>query len=181
VPAGDRVAGGAGRGDGDGDGRLVGERRVPVIAGRAWAFADGLRTADILPPRLHDAEPREAAAGLFADLDAGLAALIAPGDVLVAGLCLGSGRGGAAAARALAAAGIVAVVAGSFADGFDEALLAAGVPAFEVDAPAVFRTGDRLRLNAEAGTVANQSSGDRQPIRNLDDAALQRLRARVGR
>ena len=86
----------------------------------------------------------------------------------------------AAAARALAAAGVIAVVAGSFAEGFAEAVLAAGVPPLEVDAPAIFHSGQRMRLNLEAGTIANLSSGDRQPIRNLTDALLERLRSRLG-
>jgi hypothetical protein len=72
-------------------------------------------------------------------------------------------------------------VAGSFASGFDEALLAVRLPALEVDAPAVFHTGARMRLNLEAGTIANLSSGDRQPIRNLTEELLDRLRALLGR
>lgn len=166
--------------DGGGPGDAS-DRRVPVLAGRAWAFADGLRAADILPPRARSADAGAAAGGLFADLDPGLAARLAPGDVLVAGHGLGQGEGGRAAAWALAAAGFTAAVAGSYADGFDDALLEAGVAALVVDAPFVFHTGDRVRINVEAGTVANQSSGDRQPIRGLDDAALGRLRARFGR
>ena len=68
----------------------------------------------------------------------------------------------------------------SFADGFADALLDAGVPPLEVDAPAVFHTGQRLRINLEAGTIANLSSGDRQPVRNLTEALLARLRASAG-
>jgi 3-isopropylmalate/(R)-2-methylmalate dehydratase small subunit len=101
--------------------------------------------------------------------------------VLVAGQNTGAGPGGEAAARALAAAGMVAVVAGSFAPGFAEALVAAGLPALEVDAPAIFHTGQRMRLNLEAGTIANLSSGDRQPIRNLSEVLLARLRELLGR
>jgi 3-isopropylmalate/(R)-2-methylmalate dehydratase small subunit len=152
-----------------------------VIDGRAWAFADRLGAADILPVRFHDLAPREAAARLFHDLDPTLAAALAPGDVLVAGRELGHGAPGAPAARALAVAGVVAVVAASFAAGFAEAVLATGVPALEVDAPAVFHTGQRLRINVEGGTIANLSSGDRQPVRNLTDDLLGRLRARLGR
>ena len=72
------------------------------------------------------------------------------------------------------------MVAASFADGFDDALFAADVPALAVDAPGIFHTGQRLRINFEAGTIANLSSGDRQPIRNLTEALLERLRARWG-
>src|SRR5262245_42273782 len=157
------------------------EPRLPVLTGRAWAFADGLRAADVLPPRFAALAPEEAAHGLFADIDAALAARLEPGDVLVGGHALGGGPGADAAARALAAAGIVAIVAGSFAEGFAAAALAAGLAPLEVDAPAIFHTGQRMRLNLEAGTIANLSSGDRQPVRNLDEVLLARLRERIGR
>ena len=150
--------------------------RIPVLTGRAWSFADQLRAADVLPPALAGEEPAAAARHLFAQLDPTLAARIAPGDVLVAGQQMGGGPGGVAAARAVRAAEIAAVVAVSYADGFADALLDAGVPALEVDAPAVFHTGQRLRINLEAGTIANLSSGDRQPVRNLTEALLVRLR-----
>ena len=157
------------------------EPRLPVLTGRAWTFADRLHASDILPERFMALPAHEAAAHLFRDLDPTLAGEFTAGDVLVAGHQLGAGASGAAAAHALAAAGFVAVVAGSFAAAFDDALLAASVPPLEVDAPATFHTGQRLRLNLEAGTVANLSSGDRQPIRNLTDALLARLRAAIGR
>jgi 3-isopropylmalate/(R)-2-methylmalate dehydratase small subunit len=156
------------------------EPRLPVLTGRAWAFADNLVAADILPVRFGALPPADAAVHLFADLDTGLAGRLQRGDVLVAGQNTGAGPGGAPAARALAAAGIVAVVAGSLAADFAEALLAAGVVPLEVDAPASFHTGARMRLNLEAGTIANLSSGDRQPIRNLTDALADRLRALLG-
>jgi 3-isopropylmalate/(R)-2-methylmalate dehydratase small subunit len=157
------------------------EPRLPVLTGRALAFADRLGAADILPARFAALPPAAAARKLFADLDGGLAAGLAPGDVLVAGQQLGAGADGPAAARALAAAGFAAVVAGSFAAGFAEAVLAAALPPLEVDAPHVFHTGQRMRINLEAGTIANLSSGDRQPIRNLTDDLVARLRALVGR
>jgi 3-isopropylmalate/(R)-2-methylmalate dehydratase small subunit len=157
------------------------ELRLPVLTGRAWAFADNLAASDILPERFGALAPEAAAEHLFADLDGGLATEVRHGDVLVAGQNLGGGTAGAAAARALRAAGVVAVVAGSFAPGFDEAVLAAGMAPLEVDAPAIFHTGQRLRLNLEAGTIANLSSGDRQPVRNLTEPLAERLRAILGR
>jgi 3-isopropylmalate/(R)-2-methylmalate dehydratase small subunit len=149
---------------------------LPVLTGRAWAFADDLAAADILPARFAALPAADAARRLFADLDATLAGAFRSGDVLVAGQHVGAGPEGAAAARALAAAGVVAIVARSFAAGFAEAVLAAGLPPLEVDAPAVFHTGQRLRLNLEAGTIANLSSGDRQPVRTLSEALVERLR-----
>jgi 3-isopropylmalate dehydratase small subunit len=166
---------------GSGGGPLDPEARVPTLFGIALAFADHLAAADVLPARAAGLEPDRAAALLFADLDAALAARVERGAVLVAGHRLGHGPGGAAAARALGAAGFVAVVAASFADDFDEHCLAAALPPVEVDAPAIFRTGQRVRMNWEAGTVANLSSGDRLPIRNASEAMLARLRALAGR
>lgn len=156
-------------------------RRIPTHTGRAWAFADHLSAVEILPAACHDLAPTVAATRLFGDLEASLAARIEPGDLLVAGHRLGGGVGGEAAARALRAAGIGAVVAASFADNFDEALLAAALPPLVVDAPGIFHSGNLLRVNYEAGTIANLSSGDRQPVRNLTDALLERLRDLIGR
>jgi 3-isopropylmalate/(R)-2-methylmalate dehydratase small subunit len=157
------------------------EFRIPVLSGRALAFADNLGAGEILPERFAGLTPAAAVRYLFADIDPGLASQVAVGDVLVGGHNLGGGGDPEAAARTLAAAGMVAVVAGSFASGFDQALLAARLPALEVDAPAVFHTGARMRLNLEAGTIANLSSGDRQPIRNLTEPLLDRLRGLLGR
>ncbi len=155
--------------------------RLPVLTGRALSFADGLRAADILPLDAARLDPAQAARRLFADIDPTLAARLGPGDVLVAGQRQGAGPDGPAAARALRAAGVVFVVAASYADGFAEALLDAGMPALEVDAPAVFHTGQHLRVNFEAGAIANLSSGDRQPVRNLTEALLARLRGLLAR
>ena len=155
--------------------------RLPVLSGRAWTFADSLRADDILPARFHSLPAAEAARRLFADLDAGLAAEMRAGDVLVGGRDVGGGPGRGPAARALAAAGVIAVVVGSFAPGFAEAVLAAGLPPLEVDAPASFHTGQRVRLNLEGGIIANLSSGDRQPVRNLSEPLVERLRQLLGR
>ena len=154
----------------------AGAARIPVLTGRAWSFSDRLRAVDILPSSAAGLPPAEGVHHLFADLDATLAARLEIGDVLVAGQQLGAGPGAVAAARALHAAGFAAVIAASYADGFADALLDAGIPALEVDAPAVFHTGQRLRINLEGGTIANLSSGDRQPVRNLTEALLARLR-----
>jgi 3-isopropylmalate dehydratase small subunit len=157
------------------------ERRIGTHAGRAWTFADRLSAAEILPLRCAEMDAALAARHLFGDLDASLAAAIEEGDVLVAGHRLGCGDGGRAAAKALRVGGFRAVVAASFADGFDEALLAVALPPLVVDAPAIFHTGNRLRINFEGETIANLSSGDRQPVRNLSDELLERLRDLIGR
>src|SRR5262249_62370985 len=88
------------------------EPRLPVLTGRAWSFSDDLAATDILPSRFAALSPADAARELFADLDPTLAGHLSAGDVLVAGQNLGRGPGGEPAARALAAAGVIAVVGG---------------------------------------------------------------------
>jgi 3-isopropylmalate/(R)-2-methylmalate dehydratase small subunit len=163
------------------DGSTLGQRRLPVLTGRAWTFTDNLSAADVLPLRFASLPAAQAARHLFADLDGDLASRLAPGDVLIAGQNVGGGAGAAAAARAHAAAGFVAVVAGSFVVGFAEAALEAGLVPLEVDAPATFHTGHQLRINLEGATISDLSSGDRQPVRNLSDQLLERLRTLLGR
>src|SRR5207244_6811907 len=102
------------------------EPRLPVLTGRAWTFTDDLAAADILPARFAALSSPDAARQLFVDLDPTLAARFGAGDVLVAGHNLGRGPGGEAAARALAAAGVIAVVAGGVAPRFSHWGLAAG-------------------------------------------------------
>src|SRR5438552_11343728 len=122
------------------------EPRLPVLTGRAWTFTDDLAAADILPSRFAALSSPDAARQLFVDLDPTLAARFGAGDVLVAGQNLGRGPGGAAAARALAAAGVIAVVAGGPAPRLSGAGVAAGLVPPGVEAPGLLLTAAPLRL-----------------------------------
>ena len=150
--------------------RRVWEDALPTLTGRAWAFGMQLAAADVLPPRFAAASAADARAHLFADVDATLAARLAPGDVIVAEEQRG-GPGIPHAVAALAAAGVIALVARRFDAGVAEAALAAGIVAVTLDAPAFIHTGDRVRIDLDAAKIVNLSSGDRAAIRNLDDAS----------
>src|SRR5438093_10342664 len=117
------------------------EPRLPVLTGRAWTFTDDLAAADILPSRFAALSSPDAARQLFVDLDPSLAARFGAGDVLVAGQNLGRGPGAAAAARALAAAGVIAVVAGRLAPGLSDAALAARLVPLHGEAAGSLHTG----------------------------------------
>src|SRR5882724_4906590 len=65
-------------------GRTEWEEPLPTLTVRAWAFGTVLAATDVLPARFAGLSDREARAHLFADMDAGLAARLAPADVLVA-------------------------------------------------------------------------------------------------
>ncbi|MGH7820625.1 MAG: 3-isopropylmalate dehydratase, partial [Candidatus Binatia bacterium] len=87
------------------------------------------------------------------------------------------GGGGAHVARALRRAGIAAVIARSFAAEFAAEALEIGLAAIRIDETQMIRSGDRLRLDIEGRRVVNLSSGDRYPIRELSDRAVEALRA----
>jgi 3-isopropylmalate/(R)-2-methylmalate dehydratase small subunit len=146
---------------------------LPVMTGRAWVFADRLLAREIAA----SAAPQT----LFRALDPDLASRLSPGDVLVAGSECAIGDGARDAARALRAGGMAVVIARSFAPEFFDEALAVGLPAVAIDETQMIRTGDRLRVDLEGRKVANLSSGDRYPIRELDDETVLLLRMRVAR
>ncbi len=152
------------------------EEPLPTLTGRAWSFGIQLAAADVLPPRFATAPIAEARAGLFADVDPSFASRLAPGDVVVAE----EHRGGETTRQglaALAAAGVIALVARRFDEPVVAAALAAGIAPVTLDAPAFMHTGDRVRIDLDAAKIVNLSSGDRAPIRNLDDGLRAAIRA----
>lgn len=148
---------------------------LPVVTGRAWVFTDFLRAEEIVPSGIRDLG--EAARSLFRELDESMPAQVERGDILVGGSELGCGDGGRHAARALRRAGIAAVIARSFAAEFASEALLVGLPAIRIDETQMIRSGDRLRLDIEGRRLVNLSSGDRYPIRDLDEEHVEALRA----
>jgi 3-isopropylmalate/(R)-2-methylmalate dehydratase small subunit len=157
------------------------EEPLPTITGRAWAFGMALSGADLLSARFAAAAPATARRHLFADLDVSFADRLGPGDVLIADAYRGSDGEARPALAALAAAGVVALVARTFDAAIDDAALAVRVVPVELDAPAFIHTGDRIRIDLDAGKVVNLSSGDRAAIKNLDEARRAALRALFAR
>lgn len=153
------------------------ERPLPTLTGRAWAFGMQLAATDVLPARFAAAGPSVSRRHLFADLDAGLAARLGAGDIVVAEEHEGTPAAARAALVALRAAGVVALVGRRFAPALEDGALAAGLVAVVLDAPTFIHTGDRIRIDLEAAKVVNLSSGDRAAIRNLDEPRRTALRA----
>jgi len=151
------------------------EEPLPTLTGRAWAFGIVLTVADLLPERYATLAPAEASRHVLRDLDAALAARLAPGDVVAVEDMRGA-PGAAAAFAALRHVGIGALVACRYDDGLEDAALAARLVPVALDAPAFIHTGDRLRIDLEAAKIVNLSSGDRAAIRNLDDRRRGALR-----
>lgn len=154
---------------------------LPTLEGRAWWFGLRIDATQILAPSCAGLPPAEARAHLFADVDASIAARIADGDVVVAEEYGGAASDVRLALAALAAAGVRAMIGAVVPASFIAAADESGLAVLVLDAPSFAHTGDRLRLDLDAAKVVNLSSGDRAPVRNLDEAARARLRQTLAR
>jgi 3-isopropylmalate/(R)-2-methylmalate dehydratase small subunit len=140
-----------------------------VIEGAAHVYGDNVDTDVIIPARyLTSTEPEELAPHCLEDLDPEFASRCRPGDLIVAGRNFGSGSSREHAPLAIKGAGIACVVAESFARIFFRNAINVGLPI--VECPGVTgeaRTGDRFRVDLEAGVVENVTRGLRHPATPL--------------
>jgi 3-isopropylmalate dehydratase small subunit len=148
--------------------------RCPILTGRAWALGLDVTADLILPPVRDPATPPGDL--LLTPIDPDFPQRVADGDILVGGGNFAAGTLDDAGVRAMLARGIAAVVAYSLDPGFARAALERGLPAVEVYEALAIHTGATLRVDLEGTRVVNMSSGDRYPIRNVDDAFLARFR-----
>jgi len=151
----------------------------PILTGRAWAFGLGV-TAELIVPRAHWGESAPGA-HLMTAVDAEFPSRIVRGDILVGGGDFASGAIDDTPVRAIRDAGVGAVVAQAFDGCFARFAVELGLPAVAVNESLAIHTGARLRIDLESLRVVNLSSGDRYPIRNLDDALLERYRHALAR
>jgi 3-isopropylmalate/(R)-2-methylmalate dehydratase small subunit len=135
-------------------------RKVLKFEGRCWKFGDNVPTDLITPSHIMFKTAKEMAGFVLEGLNPDFPKQVAPGDILVAGRNFGCSSGRALAAKALQATGIGAVVAELFARTFYRNGHEIGMPLLE--APGIHtlvNDGDRLRVDVEAGTVHNLSTG----------------------
>ena len=149
---------------------------LPTLDGRAWTFGFELTATQILEEAHARLAPESARCHLFATIDLGLADRLAPDDVIVAEEMIGTVEPARAALAALATAGVRVLIARLFAPAFTLAGREHGLATLVLDAPSFIHTDDRLRIDLDAAKVVNLSSGDRAPIRNLDDLERAALR-----
>jgi len=149
--------------------------RCPIWTGHAWAFGIDV-PASLIVPSGAGAEPHLGRL-LMTPIDPDFPNRLQAGDVLVAGH-FGGGTTDEAPIRALRDARVGAVLAATLDPAFARLALEAGFPAVEVHEALAIHTGEVLRIDLEGGRVANQSSGDRYPIRNLDESKLAIYRSR---
>lgn len=144
--------------------------RYPILTGRVWGFGLEVPADCIVPPGASGAG--RPGALLMTPVDPDFPDRIEPGDLLVGG-SFGAGTIDDGPVDAIRDAGIAAVVASTLDRAFAERAVRAGLPVVEVHEALGIHTGEILRVDLEGARVVNMSSGDRYPIRNLDDAMLE--------
>lgn len=148
--------------------------RCPILTGRAWALGLDVTADLILPPARDPARPPGDL--LLTPIDPTFPARVQSGDILVGGGDFAAGTRDDGGVRAMLANGIAAVIAFSIDPAFARFALERGLPAVAVNEALVIHTGEQLRIDLEGSRVVNMSSGDRYPIRNVDEAFLARFR-----
>lgn len=130
-----------------------------IVEGRVVRLGDDVNTDNILPgPYLNVTDPEELGRHLLETYDAGIAASVRSGDVLVGGRNFGMGSSREQAQVAMQARGVQAVVAASFARIFLRNCINLGLPAVEsADAAAALHDGETVRLDLGAGRVIGEA------------------------
>ena len=106
--------------------------------------------------------PKEMAAFVLETLNPEFPKKVRPGDILVAGRNFGCSSGRALATKALKATGIGAVVAEQFSRTFFRNCLEIGLPLVEATGVhALVNDGDEVRVDIEAATLENLTTGKR--------------------
>lgn len=128
---------------------------------RVWKYGDDVDTDVIVPARyLNTSVPAELAAHCMEDIDAGFAAAVEAGDVIVAGENFGCGSSREHAPMAIKASGVACVVAASFARIFYRNAINIGLPILECpEAASEAASGDRVAIDLASGTIRNLSKG----------------------
>lgn len=149
------------------------------LEGAVHVYGDNVDTDVIIPARyLTTSEPSELAPHCLEGLDPGFAARCEDGELLVAGSNMGCGSSREHAPLAIKGAGVACIVAGSFARIFYRNAINVGLPIVECsEAAAEAETGDRFRVDLEAGVVENVTRGKRYRSTPLPEFMQEILRS----
>lgn len=147
------------------------------IKGRALVYGDKIDTDVIIPARyLVYTDPAVLGQHAMEPLDPEFPKK-AKGAVIVAGRAFGMGSSREQAAIALKGAGVLAVVAESFARIFFRNAINVGLPVLQAPARGRVRDGDEVVVRVETGEVVNLSTGEVIKGKPLSGLALEILKA----
>lgn len=131
------------------------------FTGTAHRYGRDIDTDVIIPARyLNTSDPVELGKHCMEDLDAGFVQKVSAGDILVAEENFGCGSSREHAPISIKAAGVSMVIAKSFARIFYRNAINTGLPIMEApDAVDGISDGDKVTVDADAGTITNESTG----------------------
>ena len=128
------------------------------MQGKVWKFGDHVDTDLIIAARyLNTSEPSALAQHVMEDADPEFVSKMQPGDLIVAGVNIGSGSSRAHAPSARKAAGVAAVIAPTFARIFYRNAFNMGLPIFELPEAGEINEGDTVRIDMAAGEIINET------------------------
>jgi len=132
------------------------------VTGKAHKYGDHVDTDAIVAARyLNTSDPDELAAHCMQDVDPEFVKRVARGDFIVAGRNFGCGSSREHAPLAIKTAGVSGVIAASFARIFYRNALNIGLPIIESpEAAERISAGDELRVDIEAGTIEDLTTGE---------------------
>ena len=127
--------------------------------GKAFVFGDHVNTDEIIPARyLYTSDPDELAQHLMEDVRSEFGKREdLSGNIITAGENFGCGSSREHAPIAIQAAGIVCVIAKSFARIFLRNSINVGLPIVELEAASDINENDRLEVNLQTGKVINHT------------------------
>lgn len=130
-----------------------------IRQGAAWVFGDGVDT-DVLAPGVYMKGPiEEMAKHCLEAVDPTFAASVAPGDIVVGGESFGLGSSREQAVMVLNVLEVGAVLAKSFARIFYRNAMNLALPVLICPEADTIAAGDKLLVDAGAGTVVNETQG----------------------
>jgi 3-isopropylmalate/(R)-2-methylmalate dehydratase small subunit len=140
-----------------------------ALTGKVHKFGNDINTDEIIPARyLNTSDPAELAKHAMEDADPEFMLKLKPGDFIVAGKNFGCGSSREHAPVALKAAGVAAVIAGSFARIFYRNSFNMGLPILEApQAAAEISAGDEIRVDLDTGEITDLTTGKKYASQSI--------------
>ncbi len=150
-----------------------------AVTGKVHKYGDHIDTDAIIAARyLNTSDPDELAAHCMQDIDAEFVSRVSEGDFIVAGRNFGCGSSREHAPLAIRTAGVSAVIAVNFARIFYRNSLNIGLPIIESpEAAESINAGDELRVDFEAGSIEDLTTGETFSFQPLEGIAAELVEA----
>ena len=148
-----------------------------ISRGRVWKFGDDVNTDLIIPGRyLSGYDPAHLAKHAMEGANKDFAGSVSKGDIIIAGENFGCGSSREQAVTAIMHAGVVAVVARSFARIFYRNAVNLGLPVIvSKDALSAFDDGDEISLDWRSSLLMSRDGSKKADLQRIPERAREIL------